>query len=169
MPQLEELFEKHPDQPHKILGDKGYQNSDSDILVTPYKGNTATLPREKLRFNQNLGQVRIIVENFFGRLKSRYEIMSNVFRGDHKTYEDYFTICCALVNFEQIVCDHPLREEDSDFYKKLLVTMQRDIKRREEEKVKRKQKLAARRKKIFKRFKTDFYKSDDYDSVESID
>lgn len=157
--QLAALFDKHPDQPHKILGDKGYQNSESDILVTPYKGNTADLTREQLIFNQNLGQVRIIVENFFGRLKSRYEIMSSVFRGGRETYENYFIICCALVNFEQIVCDHPLREDDSIFYKKMLVTMERKIKEREEEKNKKKKKQALRRKKIFKRFGMNFSNS----------
>lgn len=159
LPQLNALFDKHPDQPRKILGDKGYQNSESDILVTPIKGTTATLSREALLFNQNLGQVRIIIENFFGRLKSRYEIMSNVFRSDRDSYTSYFIICCALVNFEQIICNHPLREDDSIFYKKLLVTMERKMKEREEMKNKKKQKQAARRKKIFKRFGTNFSNS----------
>ena len=71
-------------------------------------------------FNNRLGKVRIIVENFFGRLKMRYDIMKSRYRGDHDIYECYFKICAALVNFEIVMLGHPLRNDDSDFYQKFM-------------------------------------------------
>ena len=145
--ELKEIINKHPDAPGKIIADKGYQETGSDILVTPFKGNSALLTREQLVFNQKLGEVRIIVENFFGRLKSRYEIMSSKYRGCHELYSNIFILCCALVNFEQIAIDHPLRESDSRFYQKFQTSIQIKIKEdKEKRKHKRKQQAKLRRK-----------------------
>ena len=147
LPEFEAIINKHPDEPKKILADKGYQEPNSQILVTPFKGSTTDLTRDQLQFNQKLGSVRIIIENFFGRLKSRYEIMSNKYRGSHESYEDIFTICCALVNFEQIEIDHPLRSSDGSFYQKLEASLM--IKKEEKiakEREKRRQQARHRRK-----------------------
>lgn len=146
---FEKIIALHPDQPKKILADKGYQDPNSAILVTPVKGNSADLTREQLTFNENLGEVRIIVENFFGRVKSRYEIMSSVFRGSHDTYADIFTVCCALVNFEQIECNHGLRACDHKFYVRLQASIKAK-KKEADEKAKEKRKQQARlRRRIF--------------------
>ena len=99
------------DIPSKILGDKGYQDKNSDILITPYKGEPRTLERQQRIFNEKLGKIRVIVENFFGRLKIRYGVIRDPFRGDQSIYPMLFITCCALVNFEITVCDHPLRQE----------------------------------------------------------
>ena len=66
--EFKKILALHPEAPAKILADKGYQDNNSEVLVNPYKGNSTTLEREQLTFNQKLGEVRIIVENFFGSL-----------------------------------------------------------------------------------------------------
>lgn len=147
--ELQELFKLHPNSPHMILADKGYQDSNSDIIISPFKGKTSDLTREKLVFNQKLGEVRIIVENFFGRLKSRYEIMSSIYRCSHDHYTNIFILCCALVNFEQIECDHPLRNDDMRFYQRLQASIKQK-KKEKEEKAKAKRIHQARlRRRIF--------------------
>lgn len=148
---FKKILALHPQSPAKILADKGYQDNHSEVLVTPYKGNSATLTREQLTFNQKLGEVRIIVENFFGRLKSRYEIMEKRYRGSHEMYSDIFTICCALVNFEQIECNHPLRERDRHFYLRLLVELQRKQEEKRTMQAERRRQQAARRMRIYSR------------------
>jgi len=147
--ELDALFSLHPNNSHKIIADKGYQEADSQILVTPFKGNALDLTREKLSFNQKLGGIRIIIENFFGRLKSRYEIMSSTFRGSHETYAPIFTICCALVNFEQIECDHPLRERDMRFYVRLQASIKQKVLESETKSRAKRRRQARLRRRIF--------------------
>lgn len=149
--EFKKILALHPEAPAKILADKGYQDNNSEVLVTPYKGNSTTLTREQLAFNQKLGEVRIIVENFFGRLKSRYEIMEKRYRGSHEMYSDIFTICCALVNFEQVECNHPLREKDSRFYLRLLAELQRNKEEKLKNQAERRRQQTARRMKIYSR------------------
>ena len=118
IPDIRIIMEAHPRMPQKVLGDKGYQCHDIDFLLTPHKGSIDNLSRQQLQFNDRIGKSRIIIENFFGRLKSKFAIIGSKFRGDHKNYENIFTLCCALVNFEIRECGHGLRKEDGDFYRK---------------------------------------------------
>ena len=105
--------------PEKILGDKGYQDQFSDTLVTPYKGNPMDLDKQQNIHNEKLGKIRVIVENFFGRLKMRYGIMRETYRGDHSLYPSLFVICCALVNFEIAFANHPLRDEGQYYVRQI--------------------------------------------------
>lgn len=88
----QKVIQFHADKPGKILGDKGYQDQASDILVTPIKGDIFSLSDDELEFNQNIGRKRVIIENFFGRLKNRYQITKDAFRGNHSIYSSFFTI-----------------------------------------------------------------------------
>ena len=99
----------------KILADKGYQDDSSNLLVTPVKGNFYTLKPEQLKYNEDLGKIRILIENYFGRLKSKFNIMKEKYRGSHSNYKDFFILCCALINFD-ILNEHPLRQIDYDFF-----------------------------------------------------
>ena len=74
----ENVLDYHLTEPRLIMGDKGYQDADSQNLVTPFKGTYFNLTPDQLAFNEKLGKVRIIVENFFGRLKSRYRIIGDL-------------------------------------------------------------------------------------------
>lgn len=113
----ENVLDYHLTEPRLIMGDKGYQDADSQNLVTPFKGTYFNLTPDQLAFNEKLGKVRIIVENFFGRLKSRYRIIGDKYRGSHGRYEMIFKTCCALVNYE-LMNDHPLRLDDREFFLK---------------------------------------------------
>lgn len=120
------VLQFHLDKPMKILGDKGYQDQTSDILVTPFKGDIFDLSDEELEFNENMRTKRVIIENFFGRLKNRYQITKDSYRGDHCYYSSFFIICCCLVNFEITICGSPLRNSDSQYYTKLMTKMIKD-------------------------------------------
>jgi hypothetical protein len=127
LPDLELIMDHHVDMPAKVAGDKGYQDQDIECLVTPYKGAIETLTRPEKQFNERHMKARVVVENFFGRLKSRYNIIGSKYRGDHAHYEDIFRLCCALVNYEIKHCNHGLRREDGDFYKRLRCSEQQKI------------------------------------------
>lgn len=77
----DKVLSYHLDDPNQIIGDKGYQDIESDKLVTPIKGQYYCLNRDERRFNEKLSKVRIIIENFFGRLKCRYKIIGEKYRG----------------------------------------------------------------------------------------
>lgn len=68
---IDDLYEKVPlfHKPSKIIGDKGYQDENSQILITPIKGNYYTLSKEQIAFNEKLSKIRILIENYFGRFK----------------------------------------------------------------------------------------------------
>ena len=108
----------HPTIPQKVLADKGYQANDVEALVTPIKGSPDKLSRQDNAFNERIGKTRIIVENFFGRLKNRYAIIGSVYRHSHDLYPKIFKLCCAFTNFEIRFCGHGLRRDDGDWYSK---------------------------------------------------
>lgn len=62
----------HPNKAQKILGCKGYKDQTTDILIRPYNGKIFGFDDSKLKHIKNLGNLRVIVENFFSRLKSTY-------------------------------------------------------------------------------------------------
>ena len=107
-----------PKTPQKVLADKGYQANDVPELVTPIKGTPDKLSRQDNAFNERIGKTRIVVENFFGRLKNRYAIIGSVYRHSHELYPKIFNLCCAFTNFEIRLCGHGLRKEDGDWYSK---------------------------------------------------
>jgi hypothetical protein len=137
--ELDTIIEHHEELPDKVLGDKGYQAQDIECLITPHKGRIENLTRTEKAFNDRHAKSRIVIENFFGRLKSRYAIISTKYRSDHDHYHDAFSLCCALVNFEIRNCSSPLRKEDADFYARMNVQI------RNEEDERRQQQLTARR------------------------
>ena len=77
------------------------------------------LDKQQNIHNEKLGKIRVIVENFFGRLKMRYGIMRETYRGDHSLYPSLFVICCALVNFEIAFANHPLRDEGQYYVRQI--------------------------------------------------
>lgn len=140
------------DQDFKIIGDKGYQEAGSKILLTPVKGNVNLLSRRDLQYNEKLGKIRILVENYFGRLKSKFTITTERFRGSHSIYNDIFVTCCALANFD-IIFGHPLRQEDNEFFRKDRALAHRENMRKKDNFLRKKEYLRDQR---LKRFKADF-------------
>ena len=142
------MISKHPSKPFKIIGDKGYQCDSEDYIITPYKGDALSLTTSQNAFNEKLGKTRIIIENYFGRLKQRFQIMYEKYRGDKKDYAEVFTLCCALLNFEIVECGHTLRDSDKRFYDRFKAMMVLDKEKNEKAlKKKKKQQAESRMKK----------------------
>jgi hypothetical protein len=99
---LYRLLEDHPNEPTKILADKGYIGfNDSPLvkLVTPHKKPPhGFLSDAQARSNQRLSSARVVVENYFGRLATRFHIMVSRWGFDDAFYPIVFGICCALAN-----------------------------------------------------------------------
>ncbi len=129
---IENVISHHSGQPTGIIGDKGYQDSSCELLTTPIKGNVSELDSQQLQFNQKIKNTRIIVENYFGRLKSRYQIIGEKYRGAHGRYDMIFKTCCALVNFE-IINGSPLRSSDRDYFLRHKAALRKKINQKRQE------------------------------------
>jgi hypothetical protein len=77
--ELEELVASKPNESTKILADKEYIGfTDSQILqhMTPSKkSRNGVLSQAQLAANNKFGSIRVIIENYFGRLSNRFLIM----------------------------------------------------------------------------------------------
>ncbi|KAF0712498.1 Aste57867_4809 [Aphanomyces stellatus] len=78
-----------------VLSDKGYQES-------------------RKRANERLSTDRVIVENFFGRLKTLWGLASDKYTWKKEEYNMYFQTCVALTNVH--IRFNPLRNVDGHGY-----------------------------------------------------
>jgi hypothetical protein len=92
--------------------DKGYVGIETDLrAVLPKKRKRGELnqnPNEVQR-NESIASVRILVENYYGRMKGKFRVMSSKWRSDAGNYNTIFGLCIALTNFE--ILKRPLRKE----------------------------------------------------------
>ena len=95
---------------------KGYQGASEMIrCVIPYKKPAhGVLNASQETFNKTLSAQRIIVENYFGRMLSLWNIMSSKYTWGEKLYDTIATVCVALTNF--VVEKSPLRTDDGKWY-----------------------------------------------------
>ena len=126
---------------YHLIGDAGFQgasNIDGLRVVTPYKhpprGN---LTEDQLEFNRELSRVRVIVENFYGRLKTRFGAARLKYRGDRSNYKMQIEILLALINYD--IYRRPLRREEGLNY---LALMNEQI---EKNRISHRQAITARR------------------------
>lgn len=80
----------------------------------------------KKRVNKKLASERVIIENFFGGMANRYKIRASVFRSQREDFYLYFETYCALINYEIIQCNSPLRSDDSTFYQKFITQFSKE-------------------------------------------
>ena len=87
-----------------ILVDSGYKGLDRLVsAVIPYKKPIGgILDREQRNFNRALATQRVICERWYGRLKTKFRIMSSKYRNSRDDYGIYFSICAALTNYSMI-------------------------------------------------------------------
>ncbi|KAH9113515.1 hypothetical protein AeMF1_012296 [Aphanomyces euteiches] len=97
-----------------ILLDKGYQGAQRDLraLIPTKKPSGGSITFDQLRENDRISSDRVIVENFFGRLKTLWALCSDSYRWSRKTYDVVFQTCVALTNAH--VRFHPLRVDDGE-------------------------------------------------------
>ena len=67
-----------------------------------------TTPRKKI------GTDRVIIENFYGRMKLTWGLIRNKYKGSHADYDAIFEIAYGLTNI--LLKYSPLRAEDGQYY-----------------------------------------------------
>ena len=97
-----------------VLFDKGYTGLNSqgypEAIVTIKKPTGRDLTQQELAINSKIESDRVIVENYFGRLKSNFGVLAQQYRGDRfKLLQEIMETCIALNNFYN--SKHPLRME----------------------------------------------------------
>ncbi|OWZ01313.1 hypothetical protein PHMEG_00027327 [Phytophthora megakarya] len=102
-----------------ILVEKGYQGLQRGFrTIQPKKKARGAPPlsADENRENDRISHDRVIVENFFGRLKSLWGVYSHKWAWDRNTYNMNFRVCLAATNFH-VGCN-PLRREDGEYYRR---------------------------------------------------
>lgn len=116
--EYEDNFEGAEDWPKHwaILADKGYQGgAEISRMITPYKKPIrGELSAAQERFNKKLSSDRILVENYFGRMVSYWNIMSRKYTWSEDLYDTFASLCVSLTNC--LVDLNPLRQGDGDWY-----------------------------------------------------
>ena len=105
---IEEEDEDAPDT-WSLMGDKGFQGAQHRMkIVLPHKKprNRQLTPAQN-RVNNNIAGVRVIVENFYGRMVQKFRIMDIRYAYDKQVYPLLFQLCVSLTNFDLNV--NPLR------------------------------------------------------------
>jgi hypothetical protein len=118
---VEALIAGHEGEPVHVLADKGdigVSGSARVVLVTPARRPAGGwLTRDQLRANATIGSARVIVENFFGRLKTKFRILAGRWAQREDLYPTIFEVCCALVNYAiRSGGGSPLRAEEGRSY-----------------------------------------------------
>ena len=102
-------IETHP----KILAYSGYQGvqlNEYPEIVIPFKHKPKTpLTPEQEEYNRKLSSDRLIVENYFGRLKAYFKILAQPYRGSINSLRAIIRIAFALTNFR--IRSDPLRSD----------------------------------------------------------
>lgn len=99
--------------------DKAYIGPEGDTpderRITPTKNpHTA----EQVAFNRTVSNVRVPVEQFFGRLYNKFGVLRKIYRYDHAHFDVDFENACLLTNEDILIT--ALCAEDGTFYKQLL-------------------------------------------------
>ena len=99
--------------PIMLLGDPAYPLMDN--LMKPYSDNGRLSP-EEFEFNRRLSSCRVSVEHAFGRLKSRWRILSKTMDIYLENIPNVVMACCILHNIVEShgnpFFDHWLLEEE---------------------------------------------------------
>ena len=84
-----------------LLVDSGYQGLQRLLpAILPYKKRPRReLTRPERDHNRRLARHRVVCEHFYGRLKSKWRILTTKYRNGRDDYEIIFKLCAALTNF----------------------------------------------------------------------
>lgn len=108
--------------PHEwaLLADKGYQGLQHTCrAIIPIKiTDKNRLSSQAMTTNENISSDRILVENWFGRQCTLWEIVSGKYRWNDSLYNPIYKICASLTNYHIRMC--PLRAEDGEEYRRHL-------------------------------------------------
>lgn len=95
---LEADVEEDDDEPWAILVDSGYQGLQRLAnAILPHKRRPGRpVTRLQREHNQLLARHRVVCEQFYGRLKTKWRIMTSKYRSDRDDYGRLMRLCCAL-------------------------------------------------------------------------
>ncbi|XP_047490323.1 protein ALP1-like [Penaeus chinensis] len=93
-PQPDPLPNDHQDVPYFIVGDDAF--SLRTYLMKPYSNRNLT--HEERIFNYRLSRARRVVENAFGILANRFQILLTTMQHHHETVRTIVEACCILHN-----------------------------------------------------------------------
>jgi len=132
-----------------IIYDKGFQGIISELraIIPKKKPRGGNLTARERRINRQIGEDRIICENFYGRKKILWKATRDKTRHDDKEMDLIDTFCTLLTNYD--IIRRPLRNEDGVYYKNYLKKIKREgmeLKRKRQEKNRRYRENVLRRK-----------------------
>ncbi|KAJ6241994.1 thap domain protein [Anaeramoeba flamelloides] len=94
--------------PPEVLADKAYLGVNQVTIIMPYRGQRRNLTEEEIEFNQKVSRHRVIIEQFYGRLKNKFRAIGNKWRHDKgEFYIKTMGVAISLINWE-IRNGHPL-------------------------------------------------------------
>ena len=98
-------------QGRAVMADKGYSGAQElEGIVVEIPAKEGNLTEEEVRRNTLISRHRVVIENYYGRLKSSFAIMRHEFRGDLAGYPKLFELCASLTNY--MIRGRPLRAQD---------------------------------------------------------
>ena len=102
-----------------VLADKGYQGAADELRVLYLKKKKPhkMLSVDDEQDNKDISSDRVIVENYFGRMTTLWEITSRKYRWVEELYDPIVHLCVALTNIH--IFRHPLRDTDGERYQQL--------------------------------------------------
>ncbi len=116
-----------------ILLDKGYKGAGNITrsILPHIKPKGRQLTSAQLEFNRKHAADRVIVEQFYGRLKLLWGSTSQVFRGDQeKHYDLMFRVCVCLTNYH--ISFSPLINKDGRYVQFILHQLRVEAEKRKE-------------------------------------
>ena len=83
------------------MGDSGFQGLQNHVwaILPKKKPRGGHLTASEITRNRAIASSRVVVENYYARLKGRCGIVTNVFKLDTEIFERIFIVCCGLTNF----------------------------------------------------------------------
>ena len=118
LPSFSEDFKKSEEIYYNIMADLGYIGQtvvQGMKLITPKK-NIHNITHSDREQNKEIAKKRIVCENFYGRMKTKFKIMRDRYTLSKGSYFRIVGICVALTNFHILL--YPLKEEDGEFRRK---------------------------------------------------
>ncbi|ETV66743.1 hypothetical protein H257_16836 [Aphanomyces astaci] len=122
------MLDEYPND-RAILANKGFQGLHRRMrAITPAKrppGGLLTM--SDMEYNDNIATDRVIVENYFGRLKTLWAIVNESYKWKRENYDLYLETCVALTNCH--IRFSPLRVDDSHERNRYLNALMKKAKR----------------------------------------
>ena len=89
-------------EPWALLVDSGYQGLQHTLpAILPQKRRAGhEFTRDQRDHNRRLARHRVVCEQFYGRLKAKWRIMTSKYRNDRDDYAKLFRLCAALTQVE---------------------------------------------------------------------